>query len=53
MKPLPYDYTRCANETCALRDKCRRTTPGQERYKVFIYYPGGEDCRGLIEESDK
>ena len=48
---LPYDYSRCANETCQL--PCRRKEPGRPEYQVFSIFPGGEDCHARIKPGDQ
>lgn len=50
---LPYDYSRCANETCALRDRCRRTEPGHPTYQSYSLFPGGEDCHAYLPKEGK
>lgn len=45
---LPYDFSRCANETCALRPKCRRTEPGRLTYQAYDLFPGGDDCHAYL-----
>lgn len=49
---LPYDISRCANTTCALRSKCRRTEPGHPTYQIYDTFPGGEDCCGYLPKGD-
>lgn len=47
---LPYDFSRCANESCEL--PCRRKEPGHPTYQVFSPLPGGEDCHARITPDD-
>jgi hypothetical protein len=52
---LPYDYSRCANKTCQLRDRCKRALapgrPGGEQ--TFSMFPGGEDCEAFIDVNER
>lgn len=50
MRTLPYDYSRCANDECAQRNKCLRyLSPGRPGgMQVFTAFTGGEDCDGFI-----
>jgi hypothetical protein len=43
---LPYDYARCMTNDCPL--PCRRKEPGHPTYQTMQFFPGGDDCRGLI-----
>jgi hypothetical protein len=53
MRQLPFDYSRCMNEGCPLRDRClRKLSPGHPTYQVYTAFPGGEDCRGFIDATD-
>jgi len=47
---LPYDYSRCGNGKCPLRDRCKRAlAPGRPGgWQTFSMFPGGDDCDGLI-----
>jgi hypothetical protein len=42
----PYDYARCMTNGCPL--PCRRKEPGHPTYQTMQFFPGGDDCRGLI-----
>lgn len=55
MTSLPYDYSRCADESgpCPYRATCLRQTPGRPTYQAYTIYPGGKDCHGLIERDAK
>lgn len=47
---LPYDYSRCANLTCELHEKCLRwlSPPRPDGPQSYTAYPGGDDCHGFI-----
>ena len=48
MGDLPFDYSRCATEGCALAATCRRKEPGHPTYQAFSLFPGGNACRAYI-----
>jgi len=51
---LPFDYSRCDNENCPLSQKCARfLDPGHPTYQVYTDYPGGEDCYGFIDVTER
>lgn len=49
---LSHDYSRCANETCDLRAKCRRTEPGHPTYQAYSLFPGGADCHAYLPKGE-
>lgn len=48
---LPYDYTRCANATCPLKDRCWRKTDGHPERQSYSMFTPNQDgtCDNFIE----